>query len=74
MGLIVNAGQREMTVNQLYMIGISVYQTLKHGRYARAARSLKIAIFNDGDNWLFSALHPILLPDNGRASHINSRK
>lgn len=48
--VVMDLGEREVTVSQLNMVGISVYQTLKHGRDARAARSLKVAILDDGDN------------------------
>lgn len=60
LGVGVDAVKGEMPEGKLYIVAVSVYQTLKDGKNPAAARSLEVAIFDDGDEWLTGALRPIV--------------
>lgn len=60
LGVGMDAVKREMPEGKLYMVAVSVYQTLKDGKNPATARSLEVAILNDGDERVVGAFGPIV--------------
>ena len=59
-GFIVDAGKREMAVNNTDIIRIIVLELRQHGRKISAVRSLKIAVLDDGHRRGFRAFDPVI--------------
>jgi len=55
-GFVVDRNQGEVTINNPYLTVVSVYQTLYQGANPGAARSLKVAVFDEGDQGVLGPL------------------
>lgn len=70
LGVGMNLSQRKMAINDADIIGILVYQTSKERGNRSTARSLKVAVLDDGQDGVFRSFSVINRPFLGRLSEL----